>query len=247
MRKSVVIKMCSFLFILTLGCSQDEPAREELADIDWRVLSIVDKENQTQVLPVYGYVLHLNTKGQLYYNLDANNCSATYQRGVEEITVTNQSCQERCCDGDFAVRLQSLVPTLNNFRIKGDSLTLIGEEEIVFEKLPSCEGVGCQKNWEYIHLNIRTQAGSPAFLTKTKLVRKEDGAILYENNVIEGYAGFEYTLIEDGFQKTFRNKPVEVSFLGYRNEVLLVNQDFVVTADCCHVDMVEGSLQVVID
>ena len=61
MRKSVVIKMCSFLFILTLGCSQDEPAREELADIDWRVLSIVDKKNQTQVLPVYGYILRLNT------------------------------------------------------------------------------------------------------------------------------------------------------------------------------------------
>lgn len=245
--KLVGTKVCFFLLVLTLACSQDEPSREELADIDWRVLSIVDKENQTQVLPVYGYILHMNTNGQLYYNLDANNCSATYQHGVERITVTNQSCQERCCDGDFAVRLQSLIPTLNNFRIKGDSLTMIGEEEIVFEKLPSCEDVGCQKYWEYIHLNIRTQVGTPAFLTKTKLVRKEDGVILYENNVIEGYAGFEYTLIEDGFQKTFRNKPVEVSFLGYRNEVLLVNQDFVVTADCCHVAVVEGSLQVVID
>lgn len=247
MMKSVFIKICFFLLFLTLACSQDDPAREELADIDWRVLSIVDKENQTQLLPVYGYILRMNTVGQLYYNLDANNCSAIYQRGMEGIAVTNQSCQERCCDTDFAVNLQSLIPAINDFRITGDSLTLIGEKEIIFEKLPSCEGVGCQKDWVYIHLDIRTQAGLPAYITKTMLVRKEDGAILYERNVAEGYAGFEYTLIEDSFQKTFRNKQVEVSFLGYRNDVLLVNKDFVVTADCCHVSMVEGSLQVVID
>ncbi len=245
--KPVGTKVCFFLLVLTLACSQDEPAREELANSDWRVLSIVDKEKRSQLLPVYGYILRMKTDGQLYYNLDANNCSAMYQRNAEGIIVADQSCQERCCDTDFAVNLQSLIPTINTFKVTGDSLTLIGEKEIIFEKLPSCEGVGCQKNWEYIYLDIRTQTGTPVYLTKVKLVRKEDGAILYEHNVSEGYAGFDYTLIEDSFQKTLRNKRVEVSFLGYRNDLLLVNKDFVVTADCCHVSLVEGSLQVVID
>lgn len=245
--KPVVTKVSFFLLVLTLACSQDEPAREELANSDWRVLSIVDKEKRTQLLPVYGYILRMNTDGQLYYNLDVNNCSAIYQRNAEGIIVTDQSCQERCCDTDFAVNLQSLIPTINTFKVTDDSLTLVGEKEIVFEKLPSCEGVACQKYWEYIQLNIRTQTGTPAYLTKVRLVRKEDEAILYEYNVAEGYAGFEYTLMEDSFQKTLRNKQVEVLFLGYRNDELLVNQDFVVTADCCHVIMVEGSLQIVID
>lgn len=245
--KPVVTKICFLLLVLTLACSQDEPVLDELANSDWRVLSIVDKEDQTQLLPVYGYILRLNTEGQLYYNLDVNNCSAMYQRNAEGITIADQSCQERCCDTDYAVQLQALIPTVTTFKVEEDNLTLIGEKDIVFEKLPSCDGVACQKYWEYIHLNIRTRAGTPAYLTKVKLVRKEDGATLYESNVIEGYAGFEYTLIDDGFQKTFRNKRVVISFLGYRNDELLVNHDFVVTADCCHVSVVEGALQVVID
>lgn len=241
-------KIWVLTLLLTIACDQDKHVLDdELTNVDWRVLSIVDKEVNFQMIPLYGYLIRLNKEGQLYYNTDVNNCSASYEHGAEVISIANQSCQERCCDSEFAMTFHSLLSTVDHFKTKGDSLLLRGDKEIVFEKLPSCEGVACQKNWEYIHLDIRTQAGTPPYLTKVVLLRKEDGAILYEHNVLEGYSGFEYTLIEDSFQKTLRNKQLSVSFLGYKNDVLLVSKDFVVTADCCHVSLVEGSQQVVID
>lgn len=49
-----------------------------------------------------------------------------------------------------------------------------------------------------------------------------------------------YPVLDDSFQKMLEGKTEEFRFIGYKNNVMVVNEPFVIRADRCHIEYVSG-------
>ena len=56
-----------------------------------------------------------------------------------------------------------------------------------------------------------------------------------------------YPLISDAHRIQYQNKTTTLTFKGYINDELVVNQEFKVGADCCHVSLITGNREIVLD
>ena len=54
----------------------------------------------------------------------------------------------------------------------------------------------------------------------------------------------QYPLISDAFVSDFKRRVISLTFEGYINGELVVDEDYTVAFDCCHVFLVEGDLLV---
>ncbi len=49
-----------------------------------------------------------------------------------------------------------------------------------------------------------------------------------------------YPVLDDSFQKLLEGKTEEFRFIGYKNNMMVVNEPFVIRADKCHIEYVSG-------
>jgi hypothetical protein len=77
-------------------------------------------------------------------------------------------------------------------------------------------------------------------LTDYKVTRVSDNEdITIKPNDLFLYNG-SYPVTNDNLQHLFRNRDVEVEFTGFVNGSIVIQKRFIVTADCCHISLVEG-------
>lgn len=56
----------------------------------------------------------------------------------------------------------------------------------------------------------------------------------------------QYPVMNDDYRKELENKPLKIKFLGYKNEQVVIEEAFIVSADECHVYMVDGNDSVIL-
>jgi hypothetical protein len=77
-------------------------------------------------------------------------------------------------------------------------------------------------------------------LTDYKVTRVSDNKdITIKPNDLFQYNG-SYPVANDSQQNLFRHNDVEVEFTGYVNGSVVIQKRFIVTADCCHISLVQG-------
>jgi hypothetical protein len=100
-----------------------------------------------------------------------------------------------------------------------------------------CEGVMCTMMFAMVTAEVRNADGTPAGLDSTVTIAENGSTIpTSPGNTSAGM----YTIVDDGYQKPLANKMEKVKFKGYRNGAMVVDQDYTVKADCCHVSKVSG-------
>ncbi|MCZ2277329.1 MAG: hypothetical protein LC117_05310 [Bacteroidia bacterium] len=58
-------------------------------------------------------------------------------------------------------------------------------------------------------------------------------------------AGAEYyPVLDDSYQPKLEGKTEEFRFLGFKNNVMLVNEPFIISADKCHINLVNGKSEI---
>lgn len=114
-----------------------------------------------------------------------------------------------------------------------------------------CDGVVCTEEFRTIIVSIKDPMGNPVALDKFEVFDLDSGEdITREINANE----FElmqqlgtYPIFGDEYSATYKNSSVIINFKGFVANEEIVNVNFKVGADCCHVYLIEGITEIQID
>ena len=97
--------------------------------------------------------------------------------------------------------------------------------------------IACTEEFRSIGVTILDSAGTPVTLDRYSVFESgNELAIDFNLGLGEGW----HTIFSDTYQMTYQNQEVTITLEGYLGGEMVVNQDYVVGADCCHVFLVSG-------
>jgi len=114
-----------------------------------------------------------------------------------------------------------------------------------------CFNTPCTEEFRTIVVNIKNENGAPIALnsfevlivkTKIDITRKVN-----ENEFEMMQESGTYPLFGDEYSRDYQNDEVRINFKGFIHNQEIVNADFTVGADCCHVNLIEGTTEIIID
>ena len=94
------------------------------------------------------------------------------------------------------------------------------------------ESVVCTCELRQINIRAVYTDGTPVVLDKFETINYKDSG--------------QYPVMNDDYRKELENKPLKIKFLGYKNEQVVIEEAFIVSADECHVYMVDGNDSVIL-
>ena len=100
------------------------------------------------------------------------------------------------------------------------------------------EEVICTMEWRYISIDVKG-----GVLDNFYTIRKYTGdTIRYEKDNIIG--SNSYIILSDNYQNKIKNKEDIFIFKGYITDSLVVNEQYVIKADECHINYVSGKKEI---
>jgi hypothetical protein len=123
-------------------------------------------------------------------------------------------------------------------------LLLMGALSACHTTKQACDpGIMCTMDFRSVSVQVRDASGGPVRLDSAYTLRKKTGQqIRHEHHP----AADSYTVLDDGFQKTLANRQETFLFTGFRDGRKVVEEPFVISADCCHIGKVSGNSVVTI-
>lgn len=113
------------------------------------------------------------------------------------------------------------------------------------EKKRKCDpNMACTMMFASVSITVKTSNGIPAELDEVYTLRKSTSELLKYSQ--PGNATGTYTVLDDSYQKELQNKQEEFHFVGKKNGKVMVEEPYVLSADCCHVSKVSGNDELVI-
>jgi len=111
-----------------------------------------------------------------------------------------------------------------------------------------CTNQACTEEFRTITVTIKDPENNPVVLDSFKVTNLENGDDLTrELNNTEFEAMREkgsYPLFGDEYARDFSNMEVEINFKGYIDDQEIINSDYKVGADCCHVILISGDPEI---
>jgi hypothetical protein len=104
-----------------------------------------------------------------------------------------------------------------------------------------CAFALCTEEFRSIVVSMKHESDSSAFmLTDYKVIRVSDGKDLtITDDSLADNNGY-YPVANDLKLDIYKFNNVEVEFKGYLNNALIFQDSFIITANCCHISLVEG-------
>ncbi len=111
-----------------------------------------------------------------------------------------------------------------------------------------CVNQACTEVFKTIVVSVKNSENNPVALDSFKVTNLENGNDLTrEFNSAEFEAMREngvYPLFGDEYVQDFSNEEVDINFKGYIDSEEIINSDFRVGADCCHVILISGDPEI---
>jgi hypothetical protein len=125
--------------------------------------------------------------------------------------------------------------------------TLVLECESDSVQQIDCTNGICTTEYRSITVTIKHLTDSTLYhLTDYKVNRVSDNSDVTPNHDnLSGYSGY-YSVANDGKINLYKFMNVEVEFTGYVNNSIVTQKRFIITADCCHISLVEGNVSIFI-
>ena len=100
------------------------------------------------------------------------------------------------------------------------------------------EEVICTEEYRYISIDVKE-----GLLDDFYTIRKYNGdTIRYEKDNIIG--NNSYIILSDNYQNKIKNKEEIFIFKGYITDSLVVNEQYIIKADECHINYVSGKKEI---
>ncbi|MBZ9729374.1 hypothetical protein LB467_06710 [Salegentibacter sp. JZCK2] len=111
------------------------------------------------------------------------------------------------------------------------------------EKSRECSGI-CTEEFRSITVEITDTQRNPVVLDSTSITDITNDRQL---NLISDFENGFYTIFNDNFVSQYKNEEISLLFQGFQDEDLLVEQEYEVGVDCCHVYYISGALEIILD
>lgn len=105
----------------------------------------------------------------------------------------------------------------------------------------SCEFAICTDEFRGIGVMIKHKSDSTDYVLtdyKVACVLDNKDITIIDNNLTDN-EGF-YLIANDNELNIFKNKNVKIEFKGYLYDSLVIQKRFIVSADCCHISLIQG-------
>jgi hypothetical protein len=56
-----------------------------------------------------------------------------------------------------------------------------------------------------------------------------------------------YVIFNDSYREAFQNISTDLKFIGVKDSKEVVSADFIVGADCCHVKLISGNRNIIVE
>lgn len=110
----------------------------------------------------------------------------------------------------------------------------------------SCAGALCTLEFRGFSIEVKHSNGNHAVLDNYYTVNINLNDTIYNGKtLLQGDS--LYNVIDDNYTGKMYNKTYNFNFIGIINNTVVVNEPFVFSADCCHIDKVSGKSKVTID
>jgi hypothetical protein len=100
-----------------------------------------------------------------------------------------------------------------------------------------CKGVMCTMLFAMVQTDVTDHSGNAIALDSFYTLRAKTGEKIYHDKSTMPNG---YTVLDDGYQKQLVNKNDSFYFVGYLNGKQVVNEPYVIGADCCHIKKQSG-------
>ena len=113
-----------------------------------------------------------------------------------------------------------------------------------------CTNIACTEQFVMITVSIVDQEQNPFILDDYK-VTDLDNNIDLTNELKEYYKLYMddgvYPIFDDRFQQTYQNQEIDLQFIGYVDGQEILNEIYSVGADCCHVYLISGDYEIIVE
>lgn len=111
-----------------------------------------------------------------------------------------------------------------------------------------CNGIACTNEFRTLFVSIRDENGAVVLLDSFEVLDKETSKdITLEINDTRSGQNNQYPLYSDLFVSGNENTTRTLVFNGFINDELLVEAEFIVDTDCCHVSLTRGNTEITIN
>ena len=112
----------------------------------------------------------------------------------------------------------------------------------------SCDGIMCTQQFVSFSVSVKDGDGNSFALDDYKVIDQQSDEDLPESDMASGFyehapAG-PYPLYSDSFQNAHQNTERELLFKGYYEGEEVISRTYKVAADCCHVQLLKGDLEI---
>lgn len=118
------------------------------------------------------------------------------------------------------------------------------------EDQPDCTNIACTMEYRTITVNVKDKDGGAVALDRfTVVVLPEETDItpdLTDNEMGLMRKNGVYPLFSDRYSNTYQNKQIEINFKGYIDGKQVLDANYRVGADCCHVFMLDGETNLIV-
>ncbi len=112
-----------------------------------------------------------------------------------------------------------------------------------------CVDVACTEEFVMITVNI-VDNDQNSIILDYYMVKDVDNNIDLTNELKDYYQSYLdegiYPIFDDDFQQDYQNQEIELQFIGYIDSQEVINEFYLVGADCCHVYPISGNYDIAI-
>lgn len=112
-----------------------------------------------------------------------------------------------------------------------------------------CSTAICTLNFVTITVSVEDATGDAVSLDNFEVIDTATGENLAESTTAEEYHNDQgiYPIISDVYRTKYQNKTATLLFNGFIGDEQVVNEEFEIGADCCHVSLIAGNRTIVLD
>ncbi|SFR56554.1 hypothetical protein [Maribacter stanieri] len=118
-------------------------------------------------------------------------------------------------------------------------------------ELQDCSMVACTLNFVTISVSVKDASGTAVALDSYEIIDTETGENLATNFNGEEYQYSKeqgiYPILSDANRVQYQNKSATLTFKGYIDNEEVINEVYEVGADCCHVSLITGNTEIVLE
>lgn len=108
-----------------------------------------------------------------------------------------------------------------------------------------CTGF-CTEEFKSIRFTIKDADGSQIMLDSFTVILTESNRDITEDLHFDPTFTNSYPIIDDSFFAEAKSNNLKVQFIGIVNDMIVIQENYVIGTDCCHIELISGETEITI-